>query len=49
VHIGVDLRDIATAGDLQSGIERAESLLGYTLVRIVQVDLRVAKPEHLAP
>lgn len=51
VHIGVDLRDIATAGDLQSGIERAESLLGYTVVRIVQGDLRVSKlstpsPDH---
>jgi rsbT co-antagonist protein RsbR len=33
VTLGIDLGRIATVGDLQSGIERAEELLGYTVAR----------------
>lgn len=33
VAIGVDLSSVKTAGDLQSGIEEAEFLLGYRVVR----------------
>ncbi len=33
VTLGVDLARIETVGDLQSGIERAEELLGYQMVR----------------
>ena len=32
VALGIDLREIATAGDLQGGIEEAERLLGYRVV-----------------
>ncbi len=34
VRLGIDLRRIRTVGDLQSGIEEAEHLLGYSVVRI---------------
>lgn len=34
VTIGVDLTKMNTAGDLQGGIEEAETLLGYTVARI---------------
>ena len=33
VKLGIDLMRITTVGDLQSGIEEAERLLGYTVVR----------------
>jgi len=33
VRLGIDLRRIRTVGDLQSGIEEAEHLLGYTVIR----------------
>ena len=33
VTLGIDLGRIATVGDLQSGIERAEELLGYSVTR----------------
>jgi len=33
VTLGIDLGRIATVGDLQSGIEQAEELLGYTVAR----------------
>jgi rsbT co-antagonist protein RsbR len=33
VTLGIDLGRIATVGDLQSGIERAEELLGYSVIR----------------
>jgi len=33
VTIGIDLGRIATVGDLQSGIERAEQVLGYKVLR----------------
>jgi rsbT co-antagonist protein RsbR len=33
VTLGIDLGRIATVGDVQSGIERAEELLGYTVTR----------------
>jgi rsbT co-antagonist protein RsbR len=33
VTLGIDLGRIATVGDLQRGIERAEELLGYTVAR----------------
>jgi rsbT co-antagonist protein RsbR len=33
VTLGIDLGRVATVGDLQSGIERAEHLLGYTVTR----------------
>lgn len=33
VRLGIDLIRIRTVGDLQSGIEEAERLLGYTVVR----------------
>lgn len=33
VRLGIDLIRITTVGDLQSGIEEAERLLGYTVVR----------------
>ena len=33
VTLGIDLGRIATVGDLQSGIEHAERLLGYTVTR----------------
>ena len=32
VALGIDLREISTAGDLQGGIEEAERLLGYRVV-----------------
>jgi len=34
VTLGVDLGRIETVGDLQSGIERSERLLGYQMVRM---------------
>ncbi len=34
VAIGVDLSSVKTAGDLQSGIEEAELLLGYRVIRV---------------
>lgn len=34
VAIGVDLSSVKTAGDLQSGIEEAELLLGYRVVKV---------------
>jgi rsbT co-antagonist protein RsbR len=34
VTLGVDLRDVTTAGDLQGGLEDAERALGYTVVRL---------------
>lgn len=34
VRLGIDLRRIRTVGDLQSGIEEAEQLLGYKIVKI---------------
>jgi rsbT co-antagonist protein RsbR len=33
VTLGIDLGRILTVGDLQSGIERAEQLLGYVVTR----------------
>lgn len=33
VRLGIDLRRIRTVGDLQSGIEEAEQLLGYRVVK----------------
>ena len=33
VRLGIDLVRIKTVGDLQSGIEAAERLLGYTVVK----------------
>jgi rsbT co-antagonist protein RsbR len=33
VTLGVDLRSVRTAGDLQGGLEDAERILGYTMVR----------------
>jgi rsbT co-antagonist protein RsbR len=33
VTLGIDLGRIATVGGLQSGIERAEELLGYIVTR----------------
>lgn len=36
VTIGIDLGRIATVGDLQSGIEQAEQMLGYAVTRIGQ-------------
>jgi rsbT co-antagonist protein RsbR len=33
VRLGVDLSMVQTMGDLQSGIEEAERLLGYTLAK----------------
>lgn len=33
VRLGIDLRRIRTVGDLQSGIEEAEHLLGYAVVK----------------
>lgn len=33
VTLGVDLGDVKTAGDLQGGLEEAERLLGYAMVR----------------
>jgi rsbT co-antagonist protein RsbR len=33
VRLGIDLRRIRTVGDLQSGIEEAERLLGYSVMR----------------
>jgi rsbT co-antagonist protein RsbR len=33
VTLGIDLGRMTTLGDLQSGIERAEELLGYTVTR----------------
>jgi rsbT co-antagonist protein RsbR len=34
VTLGIDLGRMTTVGDLQSGIEKAEELLGYTVMRI---------------
>ena len=34
VTLGIDLGRMITVGDLQSGIEKAEELLGYTVTRI---------------
>jgi rsbT co-antagonist protein RsbR len=34
VTLGIDLGRMTTVGDLRSGIERAEALLGYTVTRI---------------
>ncbi len=34
VAIGVDLSSVKTAGDLQSGIEEAERMLGYQVVKV---------------
>lgn len=34
VTLGIDLGRMTTVGDLQSGIEKAEELLGYTVTRI---------------
>jgi rsbT co-antagonist protein RsbR len=34
VTLGIDLGRMTTVGDLQSGIERAEALLGYTVTRV---------------
>jgi rsbT co-antagonist protein RsbR len=31
VTVGIELGRMTTVGDLQSGIERAEELLGYTV------------------
>lgn len=36
VTLGIDLNRFATVGDLQSGIEQAEQLLGYTVTRTVR-------------
>jgi len=33
VTLGIDLGRVITVGDLQSAIERAEGLLGYTVTR----------------
>jgi rsbT co-antagonist protein RsbR len=33
VTLGIDLGRMTTVGDLQSGIERAEELLGYTVTK----------------
>jgi rsbT co-antagonist protein RsbR len=34
VRIGIDLSMVQTVGDLQSGIEEAERLLGYQVVKV---------------
>jgi rsbT co-antagonist protein RsbR len=34
-ELGIDLRTVATEGDLQGGIETAERLLGYRVVKSV--------------
>jgi rsbT co-antagonist protein RsbR len=38
VSIGIDLAGVSTAGDLQGGIEEAERLLGYRVVRVADDD-----------
>lgn len=43
VRLGIDLRRIRTVGDLQSGIEEAERLLGYTVVKNRDANGRCAK------
>lgn len=40
VRLGIDLMRIRTVGDLQSGIEEAESLLGYKVVKAAAGDGR---------
>ena len=34
VDLGVDLSMMQTVGDLQGGLEEAERLLGYTVIRV---------------
>jgi rsbT co-antagonist protein RsbR len=34
VDLGVDLSMMQTVGDLQGGLEEAERLLGYTVLRV---------------
>lgn len=43
VRLGIDLRRIRTVGDLQSGIEEAERLLGYVVVKESAVDSQKGK------
>lgn len=43
VKLGIDLRRIRTVGDLQSGIEEAERLLGYVVVKESAVDSQKGK------
>jgi len=38
VTIGVDLSKISTVGDLQGGIEEAERVLGYKVIRTDDTD-----------
>jgi rsbT co-antagonist protein RsbR len=40
VGLGLDLGKLNTVGDLQGGIEEAERLLGYRIVRDATVDTR---------
>jgi rsbT co-antagonist protein RsbR len=42
VTLGIDLGRISTVGDLQSGIERAEEVLGYEMVRAKTPDAATA-------
>jgi len=43
VRLGIDLRRIRTVGDLQSGIEEAERLLGYSVVKNSDATSRCGK------
>lgn len=43
VRLGIDLMRIRTVGDLQSGIEEAERLLGYTVLKSVGAESTDAK------
>jgi rsbT co-antagonist protein RsbR len=45
VAIGVDMTKLNTVGDLQGGIEEADQLLGYKVVRIEEPRGRQAQPE----
>jgi rsbT co-antagonist protein RsbR len=38
ILLGIDLAGVTTAGDLQGGIEEAERLLGYRVVRVADED-----------
>lgn len=43
VDLGVDLSMLQTVGDLQGGLEEAERLLGYTVIRIEDVSREVER------
>jgi rsbT co-antagonist protein RsbR len=45
VTIGVDLTRMKTVGDLQGGIEEAERLLGYQIIRPENVKDRDRKAD----